>query len=92
MYDLGSFSSYVSYLFSLSHGITMLMAREKSHRSAMGFALFALVSIVLMMPYKWDRKWMHGKSLVDMTIFGFSLVIYVFFALGLWDGYLLNYF
>ena len=64
MYNLGALSLYVSQLFFLSHGITMLMAREKPHWSTMGFALFTLTSIVLMAPYKWDRKWMRVKALL----------------------------
>ena len=83
VYNLGALSSYVSQLFFLSHGIAMLMARQKSHWSTMGFALFTLTSIVLMAPYKWDRKWMRIKSLVGMTIFGSVLVIYALYALGL---------
>ena len=83
VYNLGALSSYVSQLFFLSHGITMLMTREKPHWSTMGFALFTLTSIVLMAPYKWDRKWMRVKSLVGMTIFGSVLVIYALCALGL---------
>ena len=80
---IGALSSYVSQLFFLSHGITMLMNREKPHWSSMGFALFTLTSIVLMAPYKWDRKWMRMKSLVGITIFGSVLVIYALCALGL---------
>ena len=83
VYNLGALSSYVSQLFFLSHGITMLIAREKPHWSTVGFALFTLTSIVLMAPYKWDRKWMRVKSLVGMTIFGSVLVIYLLCALGL---------
>ena len=83
VYNLGALSSYVWQLFFLSHGITMLMAREKPHWSTMGFALFTLTSIVLMAPYKWDRKWMRVKSLVGMMFFGSILVIYVLCALGL---------
>ena len=83
VYNLGALSSYVSQLFFLSHGITMLMTREKPHWSTMGFALFTLTSIVLMAPYKWDRKWMRVKSLVGMTIFGSVLVIYALCAVGL---------
>ena len=42
----------------------MPMAREKPHWSTMGFALFTLTPIVLMPPYKWDRKWMRVKALL----------------------------
>lgn len=42
----------------------MLMAREKYHWLTMGFALFTLMSIVLMAPYKLDRKWMRVKALL----------------------------
>ena len=83
MYNLGAISSYALQLFFLTYAITMLMAREKPHWSTMGFALFTLTSIVLMGPYKWDRKWMRVKSLVGMTIFGYVLVIYALCALGL---------
>ena len=83
VYNLGALSSYVWQLFFLSHGITMLMAREKPHWSTMGFALFTLTSIVLMAPCKWDRKRMCVKSLVGMTIFDSVFVIYALYALGL---------
>ena len=83
VYNLGAFSSYVSQLFFLSHGISMLISRERPHWSAMGFALFTLTSIFLMAPYKWDRKWMRVKSIVGMTIFGTVLLIYILCAFGL---------
>ncbi len=82
-YNLGALSSYVSQLFFLVHGITMLITREKPHWSTMGFALFTLTSIVLMAPYKWDRKWMRVKSMVGMTIFGAVFLIYLLCWLGL---------
>jgi hypothetical protein len=78
VYNLGAFSSYVSQIFFLAHGITMLASREKPHWSTVGFALFTLTSIILMTPYKWDRKWMRVKSLVGMSIFGSVLLIYLF--------------
>ena len=67
---MGAFSSYVSQIFFLAHGVTMLASREKPHWSTVGFALFTLTSILLMAPYKWYRKWMRVKSLVGMSIFG----------------------
>ena len=82
-YNLGALSSYVSQMFFLSHGITMLITREKPHWSTMGFALFTLTSIFLMAPYKWDRKWMRVKSIVGMSIFGAVFLIYILCALGL---------
>ena len=63
VYNLGALSSYVSQLFYLPHGITMLIAVEKTHWSKMGFALFSLTSIMLMAPYQWDRKWMRVNAL-----------------------------
>ena len=83
VYNLGALSSYVSQLLFLVHGITMLVAREKPHWSTIGFALFTLTSIVLMAPYKWDRKWMRVKSIVGMIIFGTVLLIYLLCWLGL---------
>jgi len=83
VYNLGALSSYVSQLFFLSHGISMLISRERPHWSTMGFALFTLTSIFLMAPYKWDRKWMRVKSIVGMTIFGTVLLIYILCAFGL---------
>jgi len=83
VYNLGALSSYVSQLFFLSHGISMLISREKPHWSTMGFALFTLTSIFLMAPYKWDRKWMRVKSIVGMTIFGSVFVIYILCLFGL---------
>ena len=83
VYNLGAFSSYVSQIFFLAHGVTMLASREKPHWSTVGFALFTLTSIVLMAPYKWDRKWMRVKSLVGMSIFGTVLLIYLLCWLGL---------
>ena len=83
VYNLGAFSSYVSQIFFLAHGVTMLASREKPHWSTVGFALFTLTSIILMTPYKWDRKWMRVKSLVGMSIFGSVLLIYLLCWLGL---------
>jgi len=76
VYNLGAISSYLSQLLFLLHGIHMLLTRTKPHWSVAGFALFSLTSIVLMAPYKWDRKWMRIKSTIGMFTFSSVLVIY----------------
>ena len=48
----------------------MLMAREKPYWSTVGFDLFTLAPIVLMAPYKWDRKRMRVRSHFGMRNFG----------------------
>jgi len=83
VYNMGALSSYISQLFFLCHGLSLLMSREKPHWSTVGFAFFTLTSIFLMAPYKWDRKWMRVKSSVGMTIFGLVLLIYMLCYLGL---------
>ena len=75
-YNLGALSSYLSQIFFLSHGIQMLLSRTKPHWSTAGFALFSLTSIVLMAPYKWDRKWMRVKSTIGMFTFSSVLFLY----------------
>ena len=35
-------------------------------------------TIVVMAPYKWDKKWMRVKTSVGMLVFGMSLVIYLY--------------
>lgn len=82
IYNLGALSSYISQACFLSHGIHMLATRTRPHWSTTGFALFTLTSIVLMTPYKWDRKWMRIKSLIGMTTFGSVLILYAVCAMA----------
>ena len=82
IYNIGALSSYVSQGFFLIHGFSMLLNRQRPHWSAAGFALFTLASIVLMAPYKWDRRWMRVKSVVGMAVFGSVLAIYLFCLLA----------
>ena len=83
VYNLGAISSYISQMFFLSHGVHMLISHSKPNWSLAGFAAFTLTSIILMAPYKWDKKWMRVKSMVGISIFGSVLLIYLLCALGL---------
>ena len=83
IYNLGATSSYISQMFFLSHGVHMLITRSKPHWSSAGFVAFTLTSIILMAPYKWDRKWMRVKSMVGISIFSSVLLIYLLCAFGL---------
>ena len=56
VYNLGATSSYISQMFFLSHGIHMLISRSKLNWSSAGFVAFTLTLIILMAPYKWDKK------------------------------------
>ena len=42
------------------------------------YAGLTLFSILVMAPYKWDKKWMRIKTSVGMLVFGLSLLIYLF--------------
>ena len=77
IYNLGAISSYLSQMLFLWHGIHLLVTKQQPHLSLAGFALLTLTSIILMAPYKWDRKWMRVKSSIGMFTFSAVLVIYV---------------
>ena len=77
LYNLGAISSYVSMLIFLWHGIAMLMIQSQPKISLVLYAASTLFSIVVMAPYKWDKKWMRIKTSVGMTVFGSSLIIYL---------------
>tara|TARA_B100000900_G_C20321226_1_gene610224 strand:+ start:266 stop:556 length:291 start_codon:yes stop_codon:yes gene_type:complete len=83
VYNLGATSSYIAQMCYLSHGINMLISRSKPHWSITGHVVFTLTAMILMAPYKWDRKWMRVKSMVGMSIFGSVLLIYLLCAIGL---------
>ncbi|KZR85541.1 hypothetical protein MITS9509_02724 [Synechococcus sp. MIT S9509] len=76
VYNLGAISSYFSQLCFLAHAVYLLIHHLRPHWSLASFAFFSLTSIVLMAPYKWDRKWMRYKSTVGMISFTLVLSIY----------------
>ena len=76
LYNLGAISSYASMLIFLWHGIDMLVTKSPPKSTLLLYAASTLFSIVVMAPYKWDKKWMRIKTSVGMAVFGASLVIY----------------
>ena len=76
VYNLGAFSSYASQVCFLAHALHLLISGSRPHLSLLTFAVFSFASIVLMSPYKWDRKWMRYKSLIGMTTFSSVIFIY----------------
>ena len=77
LYNLGAISSYTSMLIFLWHGIAMLTSKSQPKISLLLYAASTLFSIIVMAPYKWDKKWMRVKTSVGMIVFGSSLVIYL---------------
>ena len=77
VYNLGALCSYASQVCFLFHAVYLLVTRSKPHLSLVSFAVFSLTSIVLMSPYKWDRKWMRYKSEIGMTTFSSVIFIYI---------------
>ena len=77
LYNLGAISSYVSMLVFLWHGVEMLITQSQPKIGLLLYAASTLFSIVVMAPYKWDKKWMRIKTSVGMTVFGSSLIIYL---------------
>lgn len=77
LYNLGAVSSYTSMLIFLWHGIVMLASKEQPKHTLVLYAASTLFSILVMAPYKWDKKWMRIKTSVGMSVFGISLVIYL---------------
>ena len=41
-----------------------------------------LFSILVMAPYKWDKKFMRVKTSIGVSVFGLSLLIYLFFLMA----------
>ena len=78
LYNLGAISSYASMLTFFWHGIGMLLAKEHPKHTLVVYAGLTLFSILVMAPYKWDKKWMRIKTSVGVLVFGLSLVIYLF--------------
>ena len=78
LYNLGAISSYASMLTFFWHGIGMLLAQEKPKHTLVVYAGLTLFSILVMAPYKWDKKWMRIKTSIGMLVFGLSLLIYLY--------------
>ena len=60
------------------YGIGMILANEHPKNALVVYAGLTLFSILVMAPYKWDKKWMRIKTSVGMLVFGSSLLIYLF--------------
>jgi len=78
LYNLGAISSYTSMLIFLWHGIVILLSRQQPKHTLVLYAASTLFSILVMAPYKWDKKWMRVKTSIGMSVFGLSLLIYLF--------------
>ena len=78
LYNLGAISSYASMLTFFWHGISMLVAKEHPKHTLVVYAALTFFTIVVLAPYKWDKKWMRIEISVGMFVFGLSLVIYLF--------------
>jgi hypothetical protein len=78
LYNLGAISSYTSMLIFLWHGIVILSSKQQPKHTLVLYAASTLFSILVMAPYKWDKKWMRIKTSIGMTVFGLSLLIYLF--------------
>jgi hypothetical protein len=77
LYNLGAMSSYASMLIFLWHGIEIFTSKEQPKLSLLLYAASTLFSILVMAPYKWDKKWMRIKTSVGIIVFGSSLAIYL---------------
>ncbi len=61
------------------HGVSMLVAREHpKHTLVVYMPPSHFFTIVVMAPYKRDKKWMRIKTSIGMLVFGLSLLIYLF--------------
>ena len=80
LYNLGAISSYSSMLIFLWHGIEMLVSQEPPKHNLVLYAGSSFFSILVMAPYKWDKKWMRIKTSVGTLVFGVSLIIYLIFS------------
>ena len=78
LYNLGAISSYASMLTFFWHGVSMLVAQEHPKHTLVVYAALTFFTIVVMAPYKWDKKWMRIKTSIGMLVFGVSLLIYLF--------------
>ena len=77
LYNLGAISSYSSMLIYLWHGIEMLVSQEPPKHNLVLYAGSSFFSILVMAPYKWDKKWMRIKTSVGILVFRVSLIIYL---------------
>lgn len=78
LYNLGAISSYASMLTFFWHGIGLLIDKEHPKHTLIVYAGLTLFSILVMAPYKWDKKWMRIKSSIGILVFGLSFLIYLF--------------
>ena len=60
------------------HGIVILLSKQQPKHTLVLYAASTLFSILVLAPYKWDKKWMRIKASVGMAVFGLSLLIYLF--------------
>ena len=59
LYNLGAISSYASMLTFFWHGVSMLVAKEHPKHTLVVYAALTFFTIVVIAPYKWDKKWMR---------------------------------
>ena len=60
------------------HGVSMLDAKGQPKQTLVVYAALTFFTIVVMAPYKWDKKLMRIKTSIGMLVFGLSLLIYLF--------------
>ena len=59
----------------------MLVTKEHPKHTLVVYAALTFFTIVVIAPYKWDKKWMRIKISIGMLVFGLPLMIY--FSAGL---------
>ena len=67
-------------LIFLWHGIEMFVSQEPPKHTLVLYAGSCFFSILVMAPYKWDKKWMRNKTSVGILVLGVSLIIYLICA------------
>ena len=56
----------------------MLVAKEPSKHTLVVYAALTFFTIVVMAPYKWNKKWIRITTSIGMLVFGLTLLIYLF--------------
>ena len=69
LYNLGAISSYASMLTFFWHGISMLVAKEHPKHTLVVYAALTFFTIVVMAPYKWDKKWKRIETSDGILVF-----------------------
>ena len=84
LFNLGSILDYIGLVFLISHAVHLLILRVSADLPETLFSLVVALGLMLMLPYKWSKRWLRIQSfaLISTYVLVFGIFVYTRSAPG----------